>query len=225
MLVIVPFAVTAWVLVYLVSFLEKAVRLLPDAVQPENLFGFPIPGLGILLAVTTVLLVGLATNNYFGRRLVDLSERILSRLPLVSSLYTGIKQLMEALFASERGSFRQVVLIEWPRKGSRVIAFHTGEAFIRGDDGQKYANVFMPSTPNPTTGFYLVLPAEEVIALDLTVEEAFKLIMSAGMVAPETPMIIDDSGVHWSEDTEDVSFLDDDSEAGESATPPPDLSR
>lgn len=183
-LVGVPAAVTIWVLVSLVGFLEGAVKLLPDALEPENLLGFRIPGLGILLALSTVLLIGLATRSYIGSRTIALYENLIARLPVVSWIYQGIKQLLEAVFLSDKGHFQKVVMVEYPRKDAWALAFRTGTAFMQGADGTKMINVFLPTTPNPTSGFYLVLPESDVVDVDITVEQAFKLIMSAGIVAP-----------------------------------------
>jgi uncharacterized membrane protein len=180
----VPALVTIWVLITLIKFLEGAVKLLPKAIQPEELLGFPIPGLGILLAISTILLLGLATRSYVGSRLILVYERLLARVPILSSIYQGIKQLMEAVFASGKGHFQQVVLVEYPRRGAYALAFHTGDAFLQGADGTRMVNVFLPTTPNPTSGFYLVLPEKDVVNLHISVEQAFKLIMSAGIVAP-----------------------------------------
>jgi len=185
----VPALVTIWVLITLVSFLEGAVKLLPKAIQPENLLGFPIPGLGILLALSTILLLGLATRSYVGSRMITLYERLLARVPILSSIYQGIKQLMEAVFASGKGHFQQVVLVEYPRRKAYALAFLTGDAFLQGADGTRMVNVFLPTTPNPTSGFYLLLPEKDVINLDISVEEAFKLIMSAGIVSPPTRLL------------------------------------
>ncbi len=183
-LVIVPIAVTWWVLVFLVGFLEKTIKLLPDALEPQNLVGFPIPGLGVLLAVATVFTVGFTAQSFAGRRVLDLYEWMMLKVPIVSSIHAGVKQLVEALFASDKGHFRQVVLVEYPRKGIFCVAFHTGESFVHRAGEEPLVNVFLPTTPNPTSGFYLMIPADDVHMLDLTVEEAFKLIMSAGIVSP-----------------------------------------
>lgn len=197
-LVVVPLAATIWVLTLVMGFLEGTVRLLPDAVQPEVLVGQPIPGLGILLTLSTVILAGALTRSFFGRRLIELYEAMLGRVPIVSSVYQGVKQLTEALFSGREGQFRQVVLVEWPRRGVYAIAFHTGEAFLSVDDpDQELVNVFLPTTPNPTSGFYLMLPRSDIRPLDLSVEEAFKLIMSAGIVAPARRLM----------DTQEVSRL------------------
>jgi uncharacterized membrane protein len=175
------------VLFSLAAFLEGAIGWVPRAWQPESLFGRPIPGLGILFAVGSVLLVGLLTESFVGRRVVSLYEAVLLRVPLVSSLYGGIKQLMEQLFRSNKG-FEQVVLVEWPRRGLYSVAFKTGAAPVRRADGVAMVNVFLPSTPNPTTGFYFMLPEADVIDTPMTVEEAFKMIVSAGIVSPELPL-------------------------------------
>jgi len=184
LLVVVPIAVTGWVFFQLAAFLEGAIGWVPQAWQPEALFGRPIPGLGILFALGSVFLVGVLTQSFLGRRVVLLYEAVLLRVPLVSSLYGGVKQLMEQLFNSNKG-FEQVVLVEWPRRGLYSVAFKTGPAPVRHPDGIQMVNVFLPSTPNPTTGFYFMLPASDVIDTPMTVEEAFKMIVSAGIVSPE----------------------------------------
>ena len=210
-LVVVPLGATIWVLGFVMGFLESTVRLLPEAIQPETLIGRPIPGLGILLTVTTVLLAGALTRNFFGQRIIEFYEAVLLRVPIVSSVYQGVKQLMEALFSGREGQFRQVVLVEWPRRGVYAIAFHTGEAFLSEDDpDQELVNVFLPTTPNPTSGFYLMLPRSEIRPLDLSVEEAFKLIMSAGIVAPDRRVM----------ETQEVSKL---TQRGDGITPLDDL--
>jgi uncharacterized membrane protein len=185
-LIVVPLGATIWVLTFVMGLLESTVRLLPDSVQPEALVGQPIPGLGILLTVTTVLFAGALARSLVGRRVIAFYESMLAQVPVVSSVYQGVKQLTEALFSGQEGQFRQVVLVEWPRRGVYAIAFHTGEAFLTVDEeSDGMVNVFLPTTPNPTSGFYLMLPRDEIRPLDLTVEQAFKLIMSAGIVAPE----------------------------------------
>jgi uncharacterized membrane protein len=184
LLVLVPFAVTVWVLVFLVSFLESVIHLLPDRLQPEALFGFPIPGLGVLLAISTVLAVGFGARSWSGNQVVRLTEWAVDKVPVMNSVYSGVKQLMEALFAADAGTFSKVALVEWPRKGAYALAFLTGDAFLQRADGRKMVNVFLPTTPNPTTGFFFLMDEADVVLLDISVEEGFKLIMSAGLVAP-----------------------------------------
>ena len=176
LLVVVPIGVTAWVMVLLIGFLENF--------QPESLIGQKIPGLGIFLALTTTLLLGLVTESVVGRSLLGLYERILARVPFISSVYNGIKQLMVQVFQSEKG-FDKVVLLQWPRQGVYSIGFLTSKASVIGEDGRQYANLFLPSTPNPTTGFYFMAPVDELVDTDLTVEQAFKQLMSVGIVSPE----------------------------------------
>ena len=176
LLVVVPIGVTAWVMVLLIGFLENF--------QPESLIGQKIPGLGIFLALTTTLLLGLVTESVVGRSLLGLYERILARVPFISSVYNGIKQLMVQVFQSEKG-FDKVVLVQWPRQGVYSIGFLTSKASVIGADGRQYANLFLPSTPNPTTGFYFMAPVDELVDTDLTVEQAFKQLMSVGIVSPE----------------------------------------
>ena len=182
LLVAVPLGVCAWVLVLLVTFLEKAIILVPKFLQPEVLLGFKIPGLGVLLAVTTLFLLGVGAQSYLGRQLVMLYEIVLLRVPILSSVYKGVKQLMENLFANDKG-FEKVVLVEWPREGLWSVAFHTGEALVT-QEGTRMINVFLPTTPNPTTGFFFMLPEDRVMATEMSVEEAFQLLMSAGIVKP-----------------------------------------
>lgn len=181
-----PLGVTIWVMVALVQFLESAVRLLPDAWQPQQLLGRPIPGLGVLLALTTILLLGMATRSYVGTRAISLYEALLARVPVISSIYQGIKQLMEAVFLSDAGHFQQVVMVEYPRRGIWAIAFRTGESFVQSASGEMLANIFLPTTPNPTSGFYLLVRESDIVEIEISVEEAFKLIMSAGIVSPHT---------------------------------------
>ena len=182
-LIIVPLAATIWVLVTLVVFLESAILLVPAGWRPE-FNGRPVPGLGILLAISAVFLLGLLTRSYVGRRFISAYEYILARLPIISSVYQGIKQLLESLFSGSKGNFRKVVLIEWPRRGVYVLAFHTGESFVSKGD-RRMVNLFLPTTPNPTSGFYVIVAEEDMEVLGISVEQAFKMIMSAGIVSPD----------------------------------------
>lgn len=182
LLVTVPIGVTLAVLYLLVSWV--------DALQPQLITGRPIPGLGILLVTLGVLGVGLATQHWFGARLVNTYEGLLARVPVLSSVYGGVKQVVEAAVSQGSHSVRGVVLVQWPRAGLWSIGFHTGEGFIVGDDGARFLNVFLPSTPNPTTGFYFLAREDEVVKTELSVEEAAKILMSAGLVGPETPIVV-----------------------------------
>jgi uncharacterized membrane protein len=186
LLVLAPVGFTIFIFSYLVLFSDGLVRILPDALQPEVNLGFNIPGLGILLAFILVSLVGLMMRYYAGRQLVKGVEHLLVRLPLVRGIYQSIKQLSQTLFSSSGKGFQEVVVIEYPRKGIWCFAFLTNDStWLETKDGQRLINIFLPSTPNPTTGFYLLIPIQDVYQVNLKVDEAFKLIMSAGIVAPK----------------------------------------
>lgn len=187
LLVIAPLAITLWVIVSLVGFADGFINLLPQWAQPETYLGFPVPGLGLLLTMVVVGLVGFTMRYYTGRRIVEFYEGILARLPIASGIYQGLKQLVETLFSQKGRQFRQVVLVEYPRRGLWCLAFMTNEEdFLVVEEGPEGGTVgiFLPSTPNPTTGFYLIVPREDVRLIDMSIEEAFKLIMSAGVITP-----------------------------------------
>jgi len=185
-LVLAPLGLTAWVFFGLVGLADGLIRLLPAAARPETYLGFPIPGLGVFLALILVLLTGFTMRYYAGQKVVAWYEVVLGRVPLLSGVYQGLKQLMKTVFRKGGHHFRQVVLLEYPRRGIYCLAFVTNEdPFIRVEgDSQRLISVFLPTTPNPTSGFYLLVPAVDLRKLDMTSEEAFKLIMSAGIVTP-----------------------------------------
>jgi len=177
-LLAVPLGVTLWVLWQVLEFLDQVI-------DPRPLLGRPIPGLGIVLLFVALIALGMTARSYVGLKIVGFYEHLLARVPLASSVYQGVKQLLQTLFGPSQTHFRQVVLVQWPREGIWAVAFHTGEAFFQHEGVERTVNIFLPTTPNPTSGFYLMLPESDLIFLDLTVEEAFKLIMSAGLVTPE----------------------------------------
>jgi len=185
LLVIGPLWLTGWLLLKLFVFFDGAIRILPIAWQPETVFGTDIPGLGIVLSLLFVYLCGVGTRAYAGRQLVLFFEGVLERVPIINTVYQSIKQLMSTLFSEKAAHFRDVVLVEYPRKGIYCFAFLTNDSQYLEVSNQRLLSIFLPSTPNPTTGFYLLLPTQDVWNVDLTVEEAFKLIMSAGIVTPE----------------------------------------
>ena len=169
--------------------MDQAILLVPKAYQPETLIGRPLPGLGVLLAIGIVFTLGIAAQSVIGRQLVRLYEAVLQQVPLLSSLYNGLKQLLEQLFSSRRG-FEAVVLLQWPREGIWCVGFVTGDAHVKSLDGREWVNIFLPTTPNPTTGYYLMCPKDEVVDTKLPVETGFKLLMSAGIVSPEEPIAL-----------------------------------
>lgn len=185
-LVLAPLGITIFVFSTLVDFADGLIRVLPENWQPETHLGFPIPGLGVVVAILLVALTGLFMRYYAGQRVVEFYETLLARVPLLSGIYQGFKQLVDTVFTQRGQHFRQVVMLEYPRKGVFCLAFVTNEdPFMdveHTDD--RLISVFLPTTPNPTSGFYLLVPATDLRKVDMTSEEAFKLIMSAGIVTP-----------------------------------------
>jgi uncharacterized membrane protein len=186
-LVMLPLFLTGWVVLTLVKWTDRALALIPPAYRPENLIGFPIPGLGLILSIAIVFVIGALVANVMGRRLLATGEAILEKVPVLRWFYFSSKQVLEAIFIKGEDSFRRAILLEYPRKGIYSIGFITGETsgqIDRAISGKLY-NVFVPTTPNPTSGYLIVVPAADTIALDWTVDEAFRFIVSAGVLAPE----------------------------------------
>lgn len=186
LLVWVPLGVTLLIVAFLVDLMDQTLLLLPVAIQPETLLGFRIPGLGLVLTAMVVLATGMIVTNLFGMQLFNIGERLLQRIPLVRSIYASVKQVTESMFSSGK-SFRKVVLVEYPRKDMWSLAFQTGSGAqeIRDKTGQEVVNIFIPTTPNPTSGFFLMAPRQEVIELDMSVDEGLKMLLSVGVVVPE----------------------------------------
>ncbi|SFU95162.1 DUF502 domain-containing protein [Pseudoduganella namucuonensis] len=187
LLILVPLAITAWVLSLVISTMDQSLLFVPERWQPRTLIGFDIPGLGTILTVLIVFLTGLLTNNLVGNYIVRLWEKLLHRIPVVSSLYGSVKQVSDTLFSSSGNAFRKAVLIPYPHQDCRTIAFLTG---VPGGDVKnhlegEYVSVYVPTTPNPTSGFFLMLAKKDVIELDMSVDAALKYIVSMGVVAPE----------------------------------------
>jgi len=187
--VVLPLGITVWVVISFAAFVDSNLDLLPPAINPEVLLKRELPGLGILITVALVTAIGAISKYYVGQRLVGYVEGVLLRLPLLSGIYQGLKKLVDTLFSKEGMKFRQVVMVEYPRRGIWAVAFLTGEQaewLITNEFGDdQIVSLFLPTTPNPTSGFYLLAPARDVRLLDVSVEEAFKLIMSAGIVTPD----------------------------------------
>lgn len=187
LLILVPLAITAWVLSAVINTMDQSLLLLPSRWQPEVLFGYRIPGLGTILTIAIVFLTGLLTNNLVGNYLVRLWERMLHRIPVVSSLYGSVKQVSDTLFSSSGNAFRKAVLLPYPHADSYTIGFLTG---VPGGDVKNhllgdFVSIYVPTTPNPTSGFFLMMERSRVIELDMTVDAALKYIVSMGVVAPE----------------------------------------
>jgi uncharacterized membrane protein len=187
LLILVPLAITAWVLNLVISTMDQSLLFVPERWQPRTLIGFDIPGLGTLLTVLIVFLTGLLTNNLVGNYVVKLWEKLLTRIPVVSSLYSSVKQVSDTLFSSSGNAFRKAVLIPYPHQNSYTIAFLTGtpggdvKNHLVGD----FVSVYVPTTPNPTSGFFLMMARDSVVELDMSVDAALKYIVSMGVVAPE----------------------------------------
>ncbi len=182
--VLIPLVITVWVLRLIVNTLDETLFLLPDSVRPEALFGFHIPGLGVLVTLLIVLLTGAIAANLLGRRLLQLGEDLLARIPVVNTIYTGVKQVSDTLFSSSGQAFRKVLLVRYPHQGVWTLAFLTGtpQGAIAEKLGEPHWNVYVPTTPNPTSGFFLMVPVREVIELDIAVDDALKHIISMGVV-------------------------------------------
>jgi uncharacterized membrane protein len=187
LLVWVPLGVTVLIINFLVGLADQSLLLLPASWRPEQLFGFRIPGLGFLLVLAVVLLTGIVVANLFGQQLIKLGETILARIPVVRSIYGSVKQLTESLFSGSGKSFRKVVLVRYPHATSWTLAFQTGEGSreIRDKTGREIVSVFVPTTPNPTSGFFLLVPRDETIELDMSVDDGLKMLLSVGVVVPE----------------------------------------
>ena len=186
LLIWVPLVITAWVLSLIVSTLDQSLHLLPEVLHPKSLIGFSIPGVGALLTLGMILLTGLLATNFIGEKLVHWWNALLSRIPVVNSVYKAVKQVSDTLFSPNGNAFRKALLVQYPRQGSWTIAFLTGTpgGDIRNHLEGNFVSIYVPTTPNPTSGFFLMMAAEDVVELDMTVDEALKYIISMGVVAP-----------------------------------------
>jgi len=182
----IPLVITFMVLAWIVGTLDRILLLVPEVWQPRNLLGFNIPGIGVAVTLLIVFVTGLIGANVLGQRLVRIWEGILARIPVVKSIYYSVKQVSDTLFSSSSHAFRKALLVQYPRQGVWTIAFLTGKP---GGDAAKhlpgdFVSIYVPTTPNPTSGFFLMLPRADVIELEMSVDEALKYIISMGVVAP-----------------------------------------
>lgn len=186
LLVWLPLGVTILVVKMLVDLMDRSLLLLPAQYQPEQLLGMHIPGLGVIVAIVVVLTTGIVVANLFGRKLVALWEAFLARIPLVNSIYSAVKQISETMFSSNGNSFRKVLLVEYPRKGLWTLAFQTGTDIGEAQckTGREVINIYVPTTPNPTSGFFIMVPKEDVVELEMSVDEGLRMIISMGSVVP-----------------------------------------
>ena len=186
LLIWIPLVITIWVLKLVVDMLDQSLLLLPLALRTESWLGIHIPGLGVLLTLLVVFLTGAVTANLIGQRLVHFWHEILHRIPVVSSIYSSVKQVSDTLFSSSGDAFRKTLLVQWPRDGMWTIGFLTGTPggdvtrHLRGD----YVSVYVPTTPNPTGGYFVMMLRKDVIELDMSVDTALKYVISMGVASP-----------------------------------------
>ncbi|GAB7564420.1 DUF502 domain-containing protein [Methylobacillus methanolivorans] len=186
LLVLVPLCITIWVLSTLIGLMDQSLLLLPVAWRPEAQFGRAIPGIGAILTLLIVFGTGVIATNFFGKRIIQFWEALLARVPVVKSIYYSVKQVSDTLFSDSGQAFRKALLVQYPRQGSWTIGFLTGQPggdvanYLQGE----YVSVYIPTTPNPTSGFFLMMPKADVVELDMSVDEALKYIISMGVVAP-----------------------------------------
>lgn len=183
-----PIAISIGIVTWLIGEIDRRVKpLLPPILDPETYTNIAIPGVGVLVAVVLLTLLGAVATNLIGRAALRLSDRILSRIPVVSNIYNAFKQLFDLLASNEQNNFQEVVLVEYPKKGTWCIGFLTAKAKgeIRTNLSEEFVGVFVPTTPNPTSGFLMYLHKSEIIPLQMSVEEGARMIISAGLVVPE----------------------------------------
>jgi uncharacterized membrane protein len=186
LLILVPLAITLWVLHAVISTMDQSLLLLPEQWRPERLVGFKVLGIGTILTLGIIFLTGLLAQNFVGNMVVGAWEALLKRIPIVNSIYSSVKQVSDTLFSSSGNAFSKALLVQYPREGAWTIAFLTGipggdvANHLQGD----YVSIYVPTTPNPTSGFFLMVPRADTIELDMSVDAALKYVVSMGVVAP-----------------------------------------
>ena len=191
LLVIVPGVITIAVLNWIVGTLDQTLQILPLAWHPDKVLGFHIPGFGVLLTLLILLVVGATASNFAGRKLVQWGDLLVSRIPVVRSIYSSVKQVSDTLFSESGNAFRTAVLVQWPREGVWTVAFITGTpngevaAYLRDE----FVSVYVPTTPNPTGGYFVMVRKSDCVELDMSVDAALKYIISMGVVAPSDPAL------------------------------------
>jgi uncharacterized membrane protein len=187
LLVIVPVAITMAVLRWIIETLDQTLLILPEAWQPDRLIGVHIPGFGVLLTLAILLIVGAITSNFVGKKLVNIGDRVVARIPVVRGIYSSVKQVSDTLFSESGNAFRTAVLVQWPRPDVWTIGFVTGApggdvtTYLRGEE---FLSVYVPTTPNPTGGYFVMLRKSDCIELKMSVDEALKYVVSMGVVVP-----------------------------------------
>lgn len=187
LLVWIPIMITVWVFRFLTRILDSSLVLLPPSWRPEAIFGHYVPGVGILLSLLLLFLTGLVARNLLGKRVMTAVEDVVRRIPVIGAVYGGAKSFSETVLTDKGTSFKQVVMVEFPRKGIFSIGFITSHDLeeVQARTDQLVTCVFVPTTPNPTTGFLVLVPKDEVVIMDMTVDEAFKMLFTLGVVVPK----------------------------------------
>ena len=191
LLVLIPIVLTLWVLVTLTQFLDQVLLFLPKEVQPDFFFGGAIPGYGVIVTLIVVFLTGVIANNFFGKKIITIYEYVLNKVPVISSIYKGIKQVSDTLLSNSGQAFSKAVLIEFPNAGTYTFAFVTGvpndqiAKYLKG----KFVNVYVPTTPNPTSGYTLIVPTKKIIEIDLSVDQVLKYVISMGVSTTDKEFI------------------------------------
>ncbi len=194
LLTLVPAVITLWVLDWVVSTLDQTLKILPEAWQPQKLLGVHVPGLGVLFALLIVLSIGALASNFVGNKLVNWWHALLHRIPVVRSIYSGVKQVSDTLFSEKGNAFRKALLVQWPREGMWTIAFLTGTPggdVARHLNGQDYLSVFVPTTPNPTGGYFVMVHKRDCVELAMSVDEALTYVISMGVIVPGGPKTLE----------------------------------
>ena len=204
LLIWVPLAVTLWVLDLIVTAMDRTLLLLPNGWQPKRLLGFDIPGLGLLLSLLVVVATGMLARNFIGRQLLQWWEGLLARIPIVRSIYSSVKQVSDTMLSPKGNAFRQAVLVEFPQRGQWAIGLVVGAPgpTLTRDLAGDVLTIFVPTAPNPTSGYTILVPPREVKQLDITVDDALKFVISLGVVtpvegrvhAPRTPALLSEAG-------------------------------
>ena len=184
--VTIPIGLTFYILFFLIDIMDGLLKIIPVRYHPDTLLGIHIPGLGIIVTLALITIAGLVTTSYVGYKIVQSGEDLVDRIPFVRNIYQAIKKISDSMFMDKRSSFKKVVLVEFPRKGVYTIGFVTGvpSGEIRKKAGQNCISVFLPTTPNPTSGYLIIVPEDELVPMDMSVEEALTYIISVGIVSP-----------------------------------------
>jgi len=189
LLVWLPIWVTILVIRFIIDLLDNTMLLLPHGIRPDSIIGSHIPGVGVVITLLVIFITGIIVANFVGKQIIFFGDNLVARIPLVRTVYSSVKQVLETLFKPGGTSFRKVLLVEFPRAGMWSVAFQTGDSAPEIDQavGQNdMVSIFIPATPNPTSGFLMMLPRKDTIELDMTIEQALKFVISLGVMQPNT---------------------------------------